>query len=282
VVDRASKAEPTLLPSFGLPPVTEVALSANFNPIPDLHVGHLGAFWQLVRGDLPKLQQHPPLPRQEPEVLGVSRNPGIQIELVPVQVTPRLWFLSEDESLLVQLQADRLVVNWRKIREEDEYPRFEFMRNRFLAEWERFLTFLSTEGLAVPLAVHGEIAYVNTIKTSGAWSGHADASKLFTQWQDLNLPGEVVQQEDVRFQQRFLFPNREDQLTGRLYVQLEPVVLFPTGEAAFNLSLTARGAQSQGTSDLMDFMEAGRERIVLVFTAMTTTVMHKEWRMQLS
>jgi len=265
------------LPSFAAPPVSEVALSAMFPPLNDLHAGHLGAYWQSVRADFPKLQQQPPLSPAEPEVLGSSAGPTFSVQLVPAFTTPRFWLISDDESLLVQVQSDRLVLNWRKVAADCEYPRYSLMRERFEAEWTRFTDYLTTESIRPPETMHGEITYVNTITPSSVWSEHADADKVFSQFRSLALPSEVVSPEDVRLLERFVFPNRSNETTGRLYVQLDPVRLASTGDPAFNLSLTARGARSDDANDLLDFMDAGRERIVQVFTAMTTVEAHAMW-----
>lgn len=269
------------LPSFTSPPITEVAMSVHFASIEGLHVGHLGAYWQSVRVDLPRLEQQPPLPPQEAELLGgTAQRPGIKIEIVPMLTTPRFWFISEDQNVVVQVQPDRLVLNWRKIRPDDQYPRFPFMRQRFVHEWTRFRGFLRTEQLRAPATAHGEIAYVNTVTSSRTWQTHADAGKVFRQLRALQLPASTVALEDVRMYQRFLFPNRAGALTGRLHVQVEPVTALDTGAPAFQFTLTARGAPSDTDENLMDFMEAGRERIVRVFQAMTTDAMHLEWGLQ--
>ena len=39
--------------------------------------------------------------------------------------TPRLWLMNEEESRLLQLQQDRLVVNWRKLPSDTPYPHYQ-------------------------------------------------------------------------------------------------------------------------------------------------------------
>lgn len=213
----------------------------------------------------------------EPEVLGPSAGSTFNVQLVPAFTTPRFWLISEDGSLILQVQNDRLVLNWRKVADDCTYPRYGFMRERFQTEWTRFTHYLARESILVPATMHGEIVYVNTITPSSVWSDHADADKVFSQYRSLALPHDMVRLEDVRLMERFVFPNRSNEMSGRLYVQIEPVRLASTGDPAFNLSLTARGARSNDVEDLLDFMDAGRKRIVEVFAAMTTSEAHAMW-----
>lgn len=269
---------PTLLPSYQRPPVVEVAMTAHFNPVEGLHVGHLGAYWQSIRDRFPALEQHPPAPRQEPEAFGSTAwSPGIRIELGPAALPPRFWFLSQDSAVIVQIQQDRLVLNWRRVAAGALYPRYDFMRSRFLDELTSYLAFLEAEGLAPPVKFHGEILYVNAITSGESWRTHGEASLLFTQLRALPMSNGFLEQEDIRLQQRFTFQNPEGAPTGRLYVQIDPVVLFDTGAPGYHLTLTARGGESADVEDLLDFMGAGRDRIVRAFDAMTTSTLHEEW-----
>jgi hypothetical protein len=150
------------------------------------------------------------------------------------------------------------------------------MRERFAHELAGFLDFLGRMNLDAPTRFNGEIAYVNSIVSGSSWQTHAEANRVFRQFHTLEVDDQVVTPEDLRWFQRFTFNNRQGEPTGRLYAQAEPA-LSDTGLPMFNLTLTARGGMSEGVEDLMDFMQAGRERIVRVFDAMTTPAMHDEW-----
>lgn len=266
------------LPSFRKPPVAEVAMTAHFRTIEDLHVGHLGAYWQENMERLPLLEQHPPTPPAEPELFAGPSvgGPRIRIEVVPMASTPRFWFVSADKTIVVQIQQDRLVLNWRRVNPNDVYPRFGFMRARFEEELLGFLTFLAKMDLSPPQQFNGEILYLNAITSGNHWRRHEEAHKVFRQMAPLDLDKNVVEAEDARWLQRFTFKNPAGVPTGRLYAQAEPV-LNGHGEPGFNLTLTARGGVSDTATDLFDFMNAGRERVVRVFDAMTTPEMHMEW-----
>lgn len=268
--------DPIPLPSYERPPVTEVVMAAYFAPIMGLHVGHLGLYWELLRDSLPQVQQQPALPPQEPENFGpASVGSGFRVELVAAPALPRTWFVSDDGALVVQIQHDRFVLNWRRVDDATEYPRYPAIRERFESYLGGFLAFLVSQQLDPPSRLAGEVAYVNTIRTGGVWNAHAEADKIFTQWVDASLPN--VDAEDLRFAQRFTFPNADGEATGRLYIEADPVFIAQSGEPAFNLVLTARGGPSSDLEDVLDFADTARERIVTCFHAMTTEEMHREW-----
>ena len=79
--------------------------------------------------------------------------------------TPRSWFVSESNDHLVQIQADRLVFNWRG--GGGQYPRYDTLRPRFDALFGAWSEFLEHEGLGRPVPEQIEVAYVNTIESSG-------------------------------------------------------------------------------------------------------------------
>jgi uncharacterized protein (TIGR04255 family) len=222
------------------------------------------------------VEQQPALPTPPPETFGpAAANQALRIELIAMPPLPRTWFLNEAGDRLVQIQHDRLVFNWRKAEAGEEYPRYPFMRQTFEVELTGYLDYLNERGLVPPTRFSGEVAYVNTITAGEVWKRHPEADRVFSQWRWPS--GVTAEAEDVRFAQRFVFPNREGEKTGRLYVQADPVFSLDTGEPAFNLTLTARGGGSPDLTDLLDFFDAAREQIVVCFDAMTTPEMHRVW-----
>src|SRR6266436_4791123 len=95
------------LPRFQKPPVSEVALGVQFPAV--LNPVHLGLYYQRVKARFPKLQVQPPVPPSF-ETFGASPTMTFSIQLQP-GLQPRMWFLSEDETSLIQLQSDRLIFN---------------------------------------------------------------------------------------------------------------------------------------------------------------------------
>ena len=115
------------LPRFRKPPVSEVALGVQFPSI--LNPVHLGLYYQRVKSRFPKIQmQSPVLPVFE--TFGTSGSPGTQFAFTH-GMQPRMWFLSDDENFLIQLQSDRLLVNWRSGAQAAPYPHFDAVQAVF-------------------------------------------------------------------------------------------------------------------------------------------------------
>jgi hypothetical protein len=83
------------------------------------------AFFSILDGncqvEYPVVEEQPPL---APVIEGPTGGPTtVQFVLGPPLMS-RLWFLSEDCSSLVQLQPERLVVNWRGLATGSVYARY--------------------------------------------------------------------------------------------------------------------------------------------------------------
>lgn len=165
MVDR-----PADLPDYEDLPVVEVAISVQFKPIREFRQGHLGLFWSAIRADYPTTQDHPRVEGGIQTLDEPEQGPAFQIELLDSPPSNRAWFVSADDSLLVQVQDDRFIHNWRH--SGGPYPRFETLLNIF---WQRFDTFrevLDASGLPAPQPRQAEVTYVN-------WIGTEDLATFF-------------------------------------------------------------------------------------------------------
>ena len=96
-------------PNYRNAPLIEVALSVQFKQKPQFAGAHAGIFWQRIEQVYPEVQEHPPLGPID-ELFGPSQMSAIEFQLGPPG--SRHWFLSRDGHRLVQLQRDRLALNW--------------------------------------------------------------------------------------------------------------------------------------------------------------------------
>jgi uncharacterized protein (TIGR04255 family) len=177
---------PLGLPDYERPPLVEVVLSAQFVPLPRLTIAHLGLLWARFRAEFPVVEERPPL-GQVVETFDAGSAPQAEVsfKVMDRPPSPRLWFLKDDQSELIQVQENRLIHNWRKMGAGDAYPRYERIRDRFRAELVQFESFLSDEGLGEFTPDQAEVTYVNHIVAGDGWTTHDELHRVFCQWRAL-------------------------------------------------------------------------------------------------
>jgi uncharacterized protein (TIGR04255 family) len=261
---------------FDQPPVAEVALSVQTAPNAGLHAAHMGAFWDAnLRDDYPLTQDQPAAPPSIESFENVSWTPTVMFGLgVP---TGRQWYLSPDQTRLVQLQNDRLVLNWRRL-ESDDYPHYDQLR----AELERVASllsgFLEQRDLQRQPVVQAEVTYINQIPVEEPIADLSDIGALLGPLRP-SWPGDIGTPETMQFEQRFRLDGPAGK-PARLYVAVAPGVL-ADGRSYLSLNLVVRGAPAgQTTLDALEWMDFGHNQIINTFADITTETMRRKWRQQ--
>jgi uncharacterized protein (TIGR04255 family) len=186
--------------------------------------------------------------------------------------TPRCWFLDPSGNRLIQVQEDGIFHNWRKVGEEDEYPRYEGLRSTFEAELSRLDEFGKAQGIGGLAARQCEVTYINFIPTP-SWG---DLDRVFSVWCNTR-PEFLPSPETAGLQLRYIMSDRAGQGRGRLHVNIQPAVRKSNSARAYRLEITARGAAGPSAADVMAFLDLGHDWIVRGFTAITTKAMHRTW-----
>lgn len=274
-------ASPFDLVRFNRPPVTEVALTAQFStPIVDL--GTLGAFAAQIEKEFPTQEQRPPAEAIAPEEFGQAPGPPpIRFEFRPEAVPlPRLWFISQDGERLVQLQADRLSVNWRSMSGDPaKYPRYTNLREVF----ERQLRTLSrlAKGRGKELRVSAcEVLYVNPVTPLGKTEPgtHPDLASVINRLRTPPKGAFLGKPEDSQWQARWRIPSTDDaKPVGRLHVSANPALSDdqrPLFVVQMNARITPSSPDAKGT---MAALDVGHKWVVKGFEDITTNRMHKIW-----
>jgi uncharacterized protein (TIGR04255 family) len=154
------------LPSFDRPPVIEVAVGVHFLQLPGLNtVSLVRLVDDLWRSAYPMTIEQPLMP---PLALpGGGPTLAFQLQTGPPPV--RLWSLTEDQSLLVQVQHDRLLLNWRKLADGDPYPRYRRLREVFTGLWREFASYVGDhDDFGVLQPSIAEVSFFNRIPIRGA------------------------------------------------------------------------------------------------------------------
>lgn len=145
------------LPRFANPPVVELAVGVEFLSLPSLSVVPLVELRPLWSQEYPHIEEQPALPSTN---LGASPIPGFNFE-VGTGVPPiRIWLLNENRSELLQVQNDRLVLNWRA-NYGSEYPHYRELEPRFMRSWALLQNAVADRSLGELQPISAEVTYIN-------------------------------------------------------------------------------------------------------------------------
>ena len=208
----------------------------------------------------------PPVPR------------GLKIQLGAPSLRER--FKSRDDSHVIQVQPDRIGLNWRRPSGGEGYPRYRGIRDRFAAVLSVLADAKAEVGGQMPDLNFVEVVYVNQLAAdAGEGRVHPDLGDLLTPIVPGRLGAFLPQAEDGQLRLRYRIPSSgNEQPEGRLYVTAEPAFRPGTPEPLFLMVLTARlpvnGLQLENSYMPLDL---GREWIVNGFKDLTRPSMHTIW-----
>lgn len=279
---RATLERPSVnsnaLPEFSDPPLHEVAISVQFEPLDRLVVPEIGLLWQHYGSRFSHVEQHPTI---EPAierfgVKSIAAPPRLRlIENLPL---PRVWFLSERKTELLQIQQDRFIRNWRRLTDEDQYPRYvDHIRPRFVEDLKDFYAFLEANEIGKIVPNQCEVTYVNHIRNCDLWRVHSEMAKVFACWSSDYVAPADCEIEDMRFQIKHLI-KKNGEPVGRLYIIADPAFLGVDDEPIFSLKMVARGKPlAEDIEGVLAFVDLGRESIVRAFANVTRTEVQMHW-----
>ena len=260
------------LPEFEAPPVVEVALGVQFRILPALRGLALAPLRDQWRSRYPGLEEQPPVP----STIEGSAPGGPVVQLNVGFPSMRYWFLTEDGSELVQVQQDRLSVNWRGIDSGSIYPRYPAMRQTFVDRFDDFSSFLSHEGLGTIRPTQVELNYVNAVSLEA--SGGGKLERVLSTWRAASKH-HLGSPEQTRLEMSF---HLKDLGSGssRLWVQIGPGQGDPATPALL-FTLTVRGMPTgEGLSEVLSFLDDAHGHLVRSFAELTTSRMHDIWRLR--
>jgi hypothetical protein len=150
------------------PPINEVVCGFIFEPPDGLDSVLVGAYWSTRRDEFPGRQVSPPI--ADAPFFG---------NILPL----RTLLIDRAEAFLLQIQADRFYLNWR--RRKGEYPRFSDhpgrspgILSRALAEFERFQNFCDANLGKRPTPARVELAKVDCLVQGTHWKDLEDLSRM--------------------------------------------------------------------------------------------------------
>lgn len=264
------------------PPVTEVSLSVQFEPLRKFRTPYVGCLWDAFRTSTIKLQkvrEKPPL-RQTFELFTDDekyRPKDVILELSDIPPMHRYWFLNEEETELVQIQNDRFIRNWRRLNPSEDYPRYSVIRERFIDDYRIFESFIKEKNLGKITPNQCEITYVNTITAKDEYAEPGNLKNVITVFKNEYSDQFLPDLENASMTLHYVITGEDSKPLGRLHISLQ-TVLSERKDLIYLLKLVARGMPiGEGLDGVLKFLDVGHEWIVRGFTSVTTKLMHKEW-----
>lgn len=262
------------LPDFADPPVVETVLGVGFLEVSELTPIQIVRFWSAEMADeLPDAEERPayeaPVEQFPTPLQGSQISMGLRFGQPP----SRFWF--SDGSHLVQVQPDWFAYNWRKTRDRPDYERYETGRECFEKYLDKLGAFLARE-LSINLQpTQCEITYVN----------HVHLTKTDVELGPLGVLLRDVQPKSGRYlpspnhaEFSCTYEMHMDSSRGRLHMSARTVVDPDSDELMVNLTLTARSdSRQRDLSQVLRFLDYGRECIVQGFVDLTAPEMHTRW-----
>lgn len=259
------------LTAYAKPPIDEVVLGVQFPPITRFSDAHAGLYWQRVRADYPRVES-------QPRLEGPIESPGppqpIRFDFsLGSQAQNRTWLIGDTDEYLIQIQNTRFIFNWRQ-RQKSPYPRFDALRDQFVAHFEAFQALLRDEGLDRPEVQQVEVSYINWIvgMPPEVFFAPARATELVT-------PIGKILPEDQNLAFRYLLEETETSIK-RLYVQCQSAFRQQEpAERGYQLSLVYKAARPSGfaSDEIVLLLEEGRAVAGSAFTELTTPEGHRVW-----
>ena len=253
----------TALPSYKTPPVSEVAIGVFFNSLPALKIiPHIGALWQKFRKDYPRAEHAIPI-----ELKG-----NIEIDAVTGLPLPRVWFIDDTESKLIQVQGNFFCFNWRRHQNQDlDYPHFKAIAKEFHLNVSIFQDFLNEMGFGGLDPTELELTYINHIPKGSGWETIDEVNKVVTDlcW-NADTSRFLPKPSNIAWQTAFALPDD----AGRLRVKLTEAKRKVDSHPLIVLELSARGIGKDSSIDhIWQWYSLAHEWIVRGFTDLTTEEM---------
>jgi uncharacterized protein (TIGR04255 family) len=264
---------PEHLPEYSAPPVDEVVIGVEFVPLAGFSEVHLGLFWQAARDAFPIIERQPPIESVLEDLEGPPATTALQFQLAPMEHS-RTWLKAESDDLLLQIQKDRFIHNWR--RRDDAYPRFDTLLANFWRYFSRFRDAMAEQGLGGVDVRQLEVSYIN-------WISDLTDLEFFQPAHTMSLDLKGLKLEPaLTVGARYLALSDTGQPYGRLTAACTPALRtqpdgMPKPGTRFALAFKAPSQTSLPDSDITALTEKGRELIVEAFTLLTTSEAHERW-----
>lgn len=256
------------LPSFRSPPAVEVVVGVEFLPLPGLGPIKLVGLHSLWADRFPKLREQQALPPTAPPASGTQGFFQFHINLGAPAL--RLWMLNESEDELLQVQNDRLVLNWRRTLGDDRtYPRYDYLRGvyqRVYADFQEQVAHLNVGTFRPHTAV---VSYMNRFELGAGEELKDVIAPLNQSWKLLgNVTPEITMNIPVTS------GDSADALSGQLTAKAS---IDQMDRKYGYLEVITRIGVGEPSGDVLACLDLAHWSCVDGFDRLTTEKMHQRW-----
>lgn len=263
----AAMSETERRPHFDRPPVIEVVCGIQFEALEGWQTPHYGQFGRLLAEEYPEFEDRSPLP-----TLRLEPAPGGQPQVFPLPPLRRVFFVKPPGNFLIQLQENRFLHNWRKVRDEDEYPRYDAAYDRFVRYWQEFRQFLVDVHLPAPRPEIFELTYINHIMAEGA-AFPRDVWTFLGFYE--KRPEATTAMEATGMMMHLMWPLPKGM--GNLTLDVKHGNRVTDQKEVLMMELTARGRAPGDAARMEEWFDVAHDAIVNTFDELTTKHAHQIW-----
>lgn len=254
-------------PHYRRPPVLEVACGVQFSGAEGWGTPHFGRFWREIEREYSQFEDQPPLAPLRLESVALPEP-----QFLTMPPLRRVFYIQPPGNFLIQLQQNRLLHNWRKTDEKDEYPRYEKAYERFVSAWSQFEAFLARVSLPPAQAEIFELTYINHITRNGAQFPR-DVWDFLAFYE--RTPKAITAKESSAIVMHFSWPLPAEM--GTLTLDLKHGVRPNDERDVLVIELNARGKAREEAGFMNEWFDVGHHAIVNTFDNFTTDEAHALW-----
>ncbi|MBX9569561.1 MAG: TIGR04255 family protein [Candidatus Obscuribacterales bacterium] len=263
---------------FEDPPLVEVACSVQFDKLFGLRSFQMMKFGEKFEKQFPRVEEKPILiPNYETFGSGME-NPRVEVTYTDIPDPPRYWFVSKSGTEMIQIQQDRFIHNWRKVKGNEDYPRYESVKAQFEDNLSSFCQYLDQQAVGAFEPNLVELTYVNAIPKGKPWGALNDIGKMFMLSRESHEERMDTEPESINYSEQHVIEDAGQQI-GRIYINLINGKRADKSEV-LRLTLTARGIPLGGRNleGVLRFLDLGNVILGRAFVAFTNPEMHKMWK----
>lgn len=235
-------------------PIVELVVGLHFNGTVFSYQEIYG-FYNKIKDRYPIIQEHPPLPF----LIDKQFDPTTAKPL-PF-FTSRKFFLNNLENKLIQIQLDKVLFNWRKTTDDEQYPHF----NKVLSEFLGIIKELKSIDELSKNISQLEVTYLDHVFLDDFNKTDFNPSGIFTFFALNGVVSHLSSNID--------FPNSE--IEGKCTVDLKSAISNSNKKKLFLLETNCRG--SLGEKTINDWFDSAHRNIHNVFREITTNDARLKW-----